>query len=115
MPNQARKQTGKQFPLDNLTYDLISLIHEKSESLQVYDIYLEDAAGDEEIRGLFEQLRAQDEEFIVQLKEHLSRRLNESTGQASGQGAARQRAAGQGSGGGGATKSAAGGSRRSGS
>jgi hypothetical protein len=59
------------FPLDNNTYNVITVIHEKSKGLEAFDQYLEDA--DENLRSIFEEIREQDTRAIEQLQEHLRR------------------------------------------
>lgn len=77
MANQeATRQSGQgqssgRFPLDNLTYDLVTVLYEKSKGLEAYDTYLKDAQNDQQIRQLFEQMRQQDEQFVQQLSQHL--------------------------------------------
>lgn len=63
--------TSGQFVLDNLTYDLIAIIYEKSKALEAYDKYDRDAQEHQEIRRLLQQIRQQDEEAIQQLMQHL--------------------------------------------
>ncbi|GAB4199546.1 MAG: hypothetical protein OHK0022_19860 [Roseiflexaceae bacterium] len=70
MANQ-QGQSGN-FPLDNLTYDLIALIYEKSKGLEAYDKYARDAQGNQQVGQLLQQLRQQDEQAIQQLWQHLS-------------------------------------------
>lgn len=69
------KNSGN-FQLDNLTYDLITVLHEKSKGLEAFDEYLRDAQGDNETRQCFEELRRQDQENIQRLQQLLSRRLS---------------------------------------
>ena len=69
------KNSGN-FQLDNLTYDLITVLHEKSKGLEAFDEYLRDAQGDNESRQCFEELRRQDQENIQRLQQLLSRRLS---------------------------------------
>ncbi|HWR16916.1 MAG TPA: hypothetical protein VN577_18960 [Terriglobales bacterium] len=61
------------FPLDDLSYDLITIIHEKSKGLEAYDQYLQDAQGDNELRQVFQQIRDQDAKAIEKLRQHLGR------------------------------------------
>ncbi|HEX7959421.1 MAG TPA: hypothetical protein VF493_05860 [Terriglobales bacterium] len=84
MPENPKKSPSRssssssgegRFPVDNLTYDLISLIHEKSQGLEAFDKYLKDVADDEECRDLFQEIREQDEEAIQQLTQALRDRL----------------------------------------
>ena len=50
------------FPLDDLTYDMITLLYEKSKGLQAYDKYLQDAQSSPPCMQLLQQLRQQDED-----------------------------------------------------
>ncbi len=60
----ATQQQGK---LDNLTYDLIAIIHEKSHGLEAYDKYLQDAQGNQQVADVLQQIRQQDEQAVQQL------------------------------------------------
>jgi hypothetical protein len=71
MNNQG---TG-QYPLNNLAYDVITMLYEKSKALEAYDKYLKDAQGDQEIAKVFETMRNQDTKQIEELKGHLGRLL----------------------------------------
>jgi bacterioferritin (cytochrome b1) len=64
-------QSGGYFPLDNLTYDLVTVLYEKSKGLEAYDKYIQDAQNDQQARQLFEEIRQQDEQFVQQLTQHL--------------------------------------------
>lgn len=65
------------FPLDNLTYNIVTILHEKSKGLEAFDRYLQDARGDE-VADLLEEIREQDERAVEELQEHLHRLLGES-------------------------------------
>jgi len=65
------------FPLDNLTYDIVTVLYEKSKGLEAYDKYLNDAQNDPQVRDLFEQMRQQDEQFVQQLHEQLGMQSNQ--------------------------------------
>jgi uncharacterized membrane protein YcjF (UPF0283 family) len=73
MTNQgATRQSGqKGFPLDNLTYDLVAVLYEKSKGLEAYDKYLQDAQNNPEVLQLFEKMRQQDEQCIREISEQL--------------------------------------------
>ena len=75
--NQGGRSEGGQnagkFPLDDLTYDLIAVIYEKSKGLEAYDKYQRDAQSDQQLSQLFDQIRRQDEQQIQQLRQHLQR------------------------------------------
>ena len=45
MSNAAGSGSGGRFPLDNLTYDIITILHEKSKGLEAFDKYARDAQG----------------------------------------------------------------------
>lgn len=72
--------TSGTFAIDNQTYDLITVIYEKSKGLEAYDRYIKDFQGDNEIRQLFENIRQQEHQFIQQLQRHLSNRLQQTSG-----------------------------------
>jgi hypothetical protein len=73
--SSSRSSGGGRFPIDNLTYDLITVIHEKSQGLEAFDRYLKDCSEDDECKTLFEEIRQQDEEAIKQLTNSLRDRL----------------------------------------
>jgi hypothetical protein len=64
------------FPVDNLTYDLISVLHEKLEGQEVYNTYMKDAQSDPQCQQLFQQLKQQDAQMIQQLMQQLHGRLS---------------------------------------
>ncbi len=66
---------GNRYGIDNLTYDIITVLHEKSKGLEAFDQYLPDAQVDNEIRECFQQLRHQDQENIQKLQQLLATRL----------------------------------------
>jgi hypothetical protein len=71
---------GGQYPLNNLAYDVITLLYEKSKALEAYEKYMKDAQGDQEIGKIFESMRQQDSQQIEELKTHLGRLLSEQKG-----------------------------------
>lgn len=73
---QASEREGN-YPLDNLTFNLITIMHKKSKAIEAYDKYLEDAQDDEEISELLEEMRSQDEDCVMQLQQHLVRLIGE--------------------------------------
>jgi len=64
-------------PLDDLTYDIVSIIQKKAEGLEAYEKYMKDAQQDEEVMELLEEMRSADVENIQALKEILANRLEE--------------------------------------
>jgi hypothetical protein len=63
------------FPLDNLTFDLITILHEKSKALEAYDKYLRDAGNDQQLRQTLERIRDEDARHVQELQQHLQRQL----------------------------------------
>ena len=66
--------------LDDLTYDVITVLKNKAEALEAYETYLRDAEEDEELSTLFRRMRRDDEEHVRVLKEALARRLDDELG-----------------------------------
>lgn len=71
---------GENYPLDNLTFNLIAIIYEKSKGLEAYETYLVDARGNQAVSDLLDRMRRQDEDFIVEIQEHLSRLITQPSG-----------------------------------
>ena len=67
-------EQGK-YPLNNLNYDLVCLIYEKSKGLEALDRYLYDAQGEPELVKLFHRIRHQEGELIAELQRHLAERI----------------------------------------
>jgi hypothetical protein len=78
----AMSKSSTQSPLDDLTYDVITVLQKKAKALEAYDKYLADAEAedDEDLKELFLEMRRQDEEHVRVLKESLARRLDEDLG-----------------------------------
>ena len=87
MANQNASNQPGNFPMGDLCYDLITVVHQKSKALEAYDKYLDDAQNDNEIRQLLEQIRQQDTEQVQQLKQHLGRLLGQQSGSTNSQSA----------------------------
>jgi hypothetical protein len=71
----TRQKQGDGFPLDNLSYDLVTLLYEKSKALEAFDKYMQDAQNDKQALQLFEQMRQADEQFIGQLRDQVGQRF----------------------------------------
>ena len=67
-------------PIDDLTFDVITVLQNKAKALEAYDKYLGDAADDLEVREAFEEMKRQDQEHVRVLKEVLARLLDEDLG-----------------------------------
>lgn len=76
----SQSQRGQNFPLDNLTYDLVTILYEKSKGLEAMDKYMRDAQGNQQISQLIQQIRQQDEQIVQQLQQHLGQLLSNSQG-----------------------------------
>lgn len=83
---QSRSGQSGSFPLDNLTYDIITVLYEKSKGLEAYDKYLRDAQGHEQAQQLFAELRQMDEQCVQKLQHHLRQRLMQQGGEGQQQG-----------------------------
>jgi len=75
-------KSSTQSPIDDLTYDVITVLQNKAQALAAYDKYLSDAddEDDDELKEVFTEMRKQDEEHVLVLKEALARRLDEDLG-----------------------------------
>ncbi|HYE64598.1 MAG TPA: hypothetical protein VD966_03385 [Pyrinomonadaceae bacterium] len=82
--NQSGSTQSGRYPLNDLTYDVIAILYEKSKALEAYDKYLRDAQNDQEVSQLFQQIRQQDEQHIQQLQQHLGRLLGNQAGASRG-------------------------------
>jgi len=69
--NQQSASSSKNFPIDNLVYDLMMIIAKKSKGLKAMEQYLQDAQNNQRVRDSFEKIRKQDEECIRELTRHL--------------------------------------------
>ena len=69
-------------PIDDLTFDVITVLRNKAHALGTYDKYIGDAQAEDdvELEELFVEMRKHDEENVVALKEVLARRLDEDLG-----------------------------------
>ena len=75
MSNQGASRFSGNFPLDNLTYDLITILYEKSKGLEAYDKYQRDAQGNQQASQLLQQIRQQDEQHVRQFQQLLAQQL----------------------------------------
>src|SRR4029078_13080370 len=70
--NQQSSTSSKNFPIDNLVYDLMMIIAKKSKGLKAMDQYLQDAQNNQRVKESFEKIRKHDEECVKELTQHLS-------------------------------------------
>lgn len=80
MPSQSSSSQTQKLPLDNLTFDVITILYEKSKGLEAYQKYLDDARGNQEIARVIEQIMQQDQQAIQQLQQHLATLLSQQGG-----------------------------------
>jgi len=78
MAMQQETRTGAGFQIDILTYDLVTLVHEKSKGLEAFDKYMKDAQSNQRCRDLFQQIRQQDQQAVQQLAQTLKQELGSS-------------------------------------
>ena len=78
-------QSG-QYPLCNSVFNLISLIHNKSEAIGAYQSYEKDAANQPEVLQALRQMRSDDEKTVKCLAEKLRCELNKAYEGGSGNG-----------------------------
>jgi hypothetical protein len=64
------------FPVDNVTYDLITILHTKLEGLAAYQKYMQDATGDQEFLQILQQCQQQDTQMAQQLQQHLAKHIS---------------------------------------
>lgn len=83
---QTQGQGTGSSPLDNLTYDVVTVLHEKSKGLEAYDKYLADAKANPEARQLLERIRQADMQHVQQLRDCLSTLLSGGSGSSGAQG-----------------------------
>ncbi len=75
------QQTHGPFALDNLTYDLIAIMHEKSQAMEAYDKYHRDAQGEQKCAELINRIHQQDQRNVQELQQCLHERLQKTTQQ----------------------------------
>jgi len=68
---------NQKFALDNPTYNLIAILHEKSKALEAFDKYIKDFQGDAEIKSELEKIRQDDFNHCQTLERHLQKRFSE--------------------------------------
>jgi len=71
MSKQHNSKSPSNSPIDNLSYDIITILHEKAKALEAYDKYLQDAAGNQQVKDLLQQIQQTDVQHVQQLKEVL--------------------------------------------
>ena len=82
MPIQGTSKQGGFSPMDNLTFDLVTILHEKAKALEAYEQYMKDAQGHQDVLQLLQTIRQQDFDHVNKLKDCLTLLLG---GQVGGQ------------------------------
>lgn len=90
MSNQVNSRNEK-FPLENITFDVLTVLNKKSRALEALNTYIKDAQNHQEVRQLLESIRSQEEQQVEQLRNCLSQLLGQ---QYSQQGQQRQQGSG---------------------
>lgn len=67
----------QRFPLNDQTYDLISIMHHKSKALAAYDGYLSDVQADTHLTQILIEIKHDELRHLEKLKAHLGRLLVE--------------------------------------
>jgi type III secretory pathway component EscR len=67
MSTQQETRSSSGTAIDNLTYDLITVIQEKSKGLEAYQQYLQDAQSNQQCKQLFQQIQQQDQQAVQSL------------------------------------------------
>ena len=72
-------KTAEHVPLNNLNYDLLTVLQNKLEAVAAYEVYLKDCekSGDKECHKLVAELRRDDERHIERLRAELERIVRE--------------------------------------
>jgi len=69
-------KTEKEYPICNVVYDLIAMIHKKSQALEVYKKYEKDTGEHPELSDTLKEACASDRKIIGELVEQLRCALN---------------------------------------
>lgn len=71
MTTEVTTKSTQTYPIPNLVYDLVTIIHEKAKGLEAYDQYMQDAQDNQGVANLLQQIRQQDSQVIQQLWQQL--------------------------------------------
>jgi hypothetical protein len=61
------------FPISDLQYDVITIVHQKAKALQAYDKYMRDALANPELYEILEEIVADDRRHIERIKSFLGK------------------------------------------
>jgi hypothetical protein len=63
--------------IDDLTYDVITVLHEKSKGLEALEEYKSDLSGRDDVRQIFDEIRRNDQQAVQKLRDCLRTLLSE--------------------------------------
>ena len=63
--------------IDDITYDVVTVLNEKSKGLAALREYKSDLSGHDDVRQIFDEIRRNDEQAVTKLQTCLKRLLNE--------------------------------------
>jgi len=63
--------------IDDLTYDVITVLHEKSKGLEALEEYKSDLSGRDDVRQVFDEIRRNDQQAVQKLRDCLRTLLSE--------------------------------------
>jgi len=69
--------SGQNGGIDNVFYNVVTVLHEKSKGLEAYDQYEQDFEGRDEIQEIFDEIRRNDEQAVQRLRQCLAQLVNE--------------------------------------
>jgi hypothetical protein len=76
MTMQQETRSGQGEVLDNICYDLVTVIAEKSKGLEAYDTYMKDTSGQSDVQQVFQKIRKQDQQAVKDLMDCLHTHLH---------------------------------------
>ncbi len=78
MPDK-KNYVSERFPLNDVAYDIIAIMHKKSQALAAYEKYMQDVQSDTHLTQILVTIRHDDLRHLEMLKAHLGRVLNPQT------------------------------------
>ncbi len=75
MERGIEPDTTERYPLSDSAYDLITILHNKSQAVKAYDEYLHDVSSDTVLTQILVEIKHDDLRHIERLKGHLGRLL----------------------------------------
>jgi hypothetical protein len=74
--------TTRSNPIDDLTYDWLTVLQSKAEGLNAYEKYIQDAqkANATECVDMFRRLHEQDERMVEEIKDHVTMMMTKQQG-----------------------------------